>query len=251
MKVYELLNLFEDLASKIEYIEKAKAAQILKAFEADKSVLKGDVSARNILDTLGKADPSKDGSVIQWIANMYTKGQFKLEDVSRIKDDITKFLKFKSKIKNKDLNSYKSLSDLYDAISEFKDDEELELTKRQQSKQLKNTETITVIDTPNFKAIIPLTKEASQKYGAGTKWCTASDKNCMFDEYHKQGNLIIIIAGEGSAAKKFQLHYESDSFMDDTDQPIDKKDIAYLSGFPQYKELLDKLIKKHYFDNEK
>lgn len=247
MKVHEL---FEDLTSKLAYLEKSRAAQIEAAFEKDGSVLKGDVTANKILAELGKADPTKDGSIVQWIVNMYIKGQFKLEDINRVKKDVAKFIKFKAKMKNKDLNSYKTLTDLYSANSEFQDDEELELSKKAQSKQLKNNETITVIDTPDFKAIIPLTQAASCKYGAGTKWCTAADEDNMFDHYHGQGHLVIIIAGAGAKAKKFQLHFESDSFMDELDQAISKKDITYLSGFPQYKELLDKLIKKHYFDEE-
>lgn len=249
MKINELFtstSVFEDINSKIAYINKAQGEKILKAFKNDGSILKRDATSQLIINHLAKADPTKTGEALQWLANIYIAGEFKLEDVSRINEELTKFFKFKSKLENKNLNSYKSIDDLYATLEKFTD-EDSSLSKRQEEINLKNNEVEWIIKTPDFKALIPKTEAASKKYGSGTKWCTAADKDCMFNSYNESGDLIIIIAGSGASAKKFQLHYKSDSFMNDKDRPVSKAEIKYLSSFPQYKELLEILIKKHYF----
>jgi hypothetical protein len=164
-----------------------------------------------------------------------------MEDLSRIKKDLETFFKHRNKIQNKDINSYSSLNNLYDVVEPLEDDKE-EVSKRQTTKALKSKEADVIIDSPNFKVIVPKTEKASCLYGAGTKWCTAGKGDNAFAQYHSQGPLYIIIAGD----KKFQLHYESDSFMDARDQAVSKKDIEYLSKFPQYTIFLNMLIDKHY-----
>jgi hypothetical protein len=257
MKLNEIKNisnpsLMEDLASKITELEKTRATKVLDAFKKDKNdILKKDATALDVIKELGKADPTRGGNAIMWLVKSYINGEFKLEDISRIRGDIEKFFKFKSKIENKDLNNYKSIDDLYKAIEPFGDEEELEKSKKAAAKDLKKNEVEYLIDTPDFKALIPKTEAAACKYGAGTKWCTAGESNNMFQYYHDQGNLVIIITKKDGKDKKFQLHVESDSFMNDQDRPLSKSEITYLSSFPQYKDLLDIMVKKHYFSDEK
>ena len=140
--------------------------------------------------------------------------------------------------------SYKTLDSLYDALKPY-EGAPAPVSAKQQQKMVKS-DAEKIIDTPDFKVIVPKTEAASQLYGAGTKWCTAAEKDCMFDSYSSKGPLYIIIAGPGDNAKKYQLHYETDSFMNERDTPIKAADIKYLSGFPQYTDFLNMLIKKHY-----
>jgi hypothetical protein len=72
----------------------------------------------------------------------------------------------------------------------------------------------------------------------------------MFNHYHDQGDLIIIIAKIGEKIRKWQLHYESNQFMDERDQEISQADIKLLSKIPEYTEFLNTLIKKHYYGEE-
>jgi hypothetical protein len=103
-----------------------------------------------------------------------------------------------------------------------------------------------LIDTPNFKVIVPRTEEASCLYGAGTKWCTAGKKNNQFKNYAAKGDLYIIMANLGGKARKFQLQMEDDSFMNERDLAISKPDISALSKIPEYTQFLNFLIKKYY-----
>jgi hypothetical protein len=243
MKLFELIPdlLTEDINSKAEYLAKQLGDKLVDAYKKDESK---EATAKEVMNQLKKADPSKQGLAMTFIANMYVKNQFKIEDIPRVKKDLDTFFKFRKEIENKDLNSYKKMDDLYDVTEKFQE-KNPEMTKAAQEKVIKSG-VKKLIDTKDFKALIPTTKEAACLYGANTKWCTAAEDNNMFDHYNDQGNLVIIIAG----GKKFQLHFESDSFMNDRDQPLSKADIDYLSKYPEYKELLDMLIKKHYFDEE-
>lgn len=118
-------------------------------------------------------------------------------------------------------------------------------SQRAREREIKS-DAVKVIDTPNFKVIIPKTEEASCLYGSGTRWCTAARDNNVFDQYNKQGNLYIIMANLGGRQRKFQLHVEGDQFMDERDQSVNKRDIAALSNMPEYTKFLNQLIEKHY-----
>jgi len=57
----------------------------------------------------------------------------------------------------------------------------------------------------NFLLVIPLTFEASCKYGAGTKWCTTSkDKDDMFEKHFKMGSLGYLIVKNKNLQDKLQ-----------------------------------------------
>ena len=69
----------------------------------------------------------------------------------------------------------------------------------------------------NPLVIVPKTEAAAKWFGKGTKWCTAADKDNMFDYYNKRGLLYIVFWN----GKKYQLHFESMQFMDERDQKIE------------------------------
>lgn len=77
-----------------------------------------------------------------------------------------------------------------------------------------------LIDTPDFKVIIPTT--------------------------NKRGDVYIIYANINGKQRKFQLHYESNQFKNEYGYKISKRDIASLSRIPQYTDFLNRLIEKHY-----
>ena len=62
------------------------------------------------------ADPSKNKQHTSWIVNQYKNKHIRQEDAGRIRSTLTDFDKYKSKLQNKDLNSYKHISDLEDHL---------------------------------------------------------------------------------------------------------------------------------------
>lgn len=205
-----------------------------------------DLEPKEVVDTLLQADPSRNQQYIQWIVNQYLSGSFRLEDVSRIKNELTTFEKVKNRLPNKDLNSY-TLSSLYDAL-ESVDTEGGDKSKRQQATEIKKEGTEVLINSGNFIALKILNKEAAMYYGKGTKWCTAAEENNMFDSYNNQGPLYVVIVKDGANSRKFQFHVQSDQAMNERDESITDvtKDRDFLSAIPAYTDFLNMLIDKHY-----
>jgi len=223
---------------KFEWVQQNLGDQLMAAARQD-HLAKHLHSSKEIIDELVKLDASKGKlKQLQWLANMYIKGSFKLEDSPQVKKAMKDFFLSSQNLEVKDLNRYKTMGEVYKAVAPFsgQTDEEKSV------KKLKDVDYL--ISTPNFKVMIPRTKEAGQLFNNHSSWCTASkdeDKN-QFHNYNDQGPIYVIKAKK----KYYQIHYESGEFMDKWNDPISDEDIAYLSSFPEYKDFLHMLIDKHY-----
>lgn len=239
------LVLLED-AKKDAYVIDLFGEKLLAAAKANER--QPPKTVEKLLDELNKADPN-NGKNIVWIARMYTLKLFKVEDVARIKGEIEKFNLYKPKMANKDLNSFKTLAAFYDAVEAAEEEfggESAEKSKKEIEADVKSNEVEWLIKTPNYKALIPKTVNASRIYGKGTKWCTASDTcDTHFKSYSSSGDLVIILVKEGSVVRKFQFHFSTNSFMDERDFRAGSADIKMLSSHPEHIDLLHILIEKH------
>jgi len=170
-----------------------------------------------------KADPTQNKAYTQWILNRYSKGQIRQEDHPRIREALSAFhspavkARLKADKKPTDINQYKSLSDLEDAITPHRE----AVSGKEQQRQIKS-EGSDLIYSGNGVTIHHIkTEEAACAYGAGTKWCTAGKTNNMFDEYHENGP-IHVIQHEG---RKYQYHNNSKQFMDEKDNSVELKNV--------------------------
>lgn len=250
MKISEIILEYADPAKKQEYVVSTLGSKIIATAQENHEDQgnreeQGTDYAMDIVKRLTAADPSPGGDFLVWIANMYVKKQFRLEDIQRLKTDLASFMKVRPKLQNRDIMSYKSLDELYNAIESM---QQVDVrTQGEVTREIKNDGVKKIINTPNFKAFIPTTKEAACFYGKGTKWCTSADENNQFDNYNSKGPLIMIFAkGPDGTDQKYQMQFDSDQFMDARDVTVTSKDIKFLSTFPQYKDLLNMLIDKHY-----
>ena len=251
MKLFEVLIL-ESLQEKIWSIlnEDARTDFVVNNMRQQLSNITHDRQARgstaeDIVDKLKQADPTQKKNYLQFLAKMYTQGQFRLEDVARLNTDIALYDKVKARlpVEQRNILAIGKLSDLYKIIDPYKTPEQDTRSNREVKKENKLEGTKVIIDTPNFKVYEMLTEAACKLYGKGTKWCTAGDQNNQFDNYHRQGAIYVIMAGD----RKFQIHMESDQFMDEQNDDIQQSDdVEFLSKFPQYTEFLNMLIKKYY-----
>ena len=149
---------------------------------------------------------------------LYQNRQLKLEDLYKAKEYLTYFIKFAQKIEDKDINHYSSLPQLYEKVRPFMENpnqasshsEEVRIAKEGAEK---------VYEDDSWLIIIPRTEEAAKYYGKNTQWCTAADNNNQFDNYNNQGPLFINI--DKTSNEKYQFHFESDQFMDETDTQIE------------------------------
>jgi hypothetical protein len=125
-----------------------------------------------------------------------------------------------------DINQYKSLSQLFDAVDPFivKDSSEIEslLYRFVDSKQAE----IGVRDR-KFTVYIPLTRDASVVFDSFANWCTCKEGNGMFQHYTtnyktplgRKSKIYIIINNEFfngviNDNTLFQIHFESNQIKD-------------------------------------
>ena len=158
------------------------------------------------------------GKFGKWLLNLYQKGALKNEDLYKAKDYLSTFVKFNTKINQKDINKYSRLPELYKTIEPFISNPEQSTSKSDEVRKIKEGAQ-KVYEDAKWLVIVPHTQEASCYYGKGTQWCTAADvSNNMFDYYNEKGNLYInILKGTNT---KYQFHFETNSFMDEHDDYI-------------------------------
>jgi hypothetical protein len=140
---------------------------------------------------------------------------------------INKFIELNEKnlIKNNDLTTYKSFDEIELQISLS----ELKTIDKEFERQIKK-----LYETDEWLVCKPLSYQSSLKYGASTKWCTASkDQPDYYFRYSKRGILIYSInkktGNKIAGFKNIDISYENEtSFWDINDQRIDSMD----SGLP-------------------
>ncbi len=125
---------------------------------------------------------------------------------------VTKFHEFIAYIDNKDIyhSDYKDFEYINEVIRNAvtkKEDADFQKNIENKVKILKNEDTIFMCR--------PLTYEASLKYGASTKWCTASrDTSTHFNSYTRDGYLVYVIKNDPNLHKNYQkiAFYMSNNF---------------------------------------
>lgn len=222
-----------------DFIAQALGDKLTTAYDNDNGVRKPHLITP--LEIVQYLSTHINSNYIQWLAKQYINNQYKLEDVNQVKKDIDTFIRVRAQLPNKDLNSYKNLTQLYDAIKPFESQEIV--SGKQQKQAVKESGANKIIDTPNFKVLDLQTEEAAIFYGKGTKWCTAAtEAENLFNDYKKTDNVYTILAG----GRKFQLCMQKDQFKNEQNQDLTKEDIKYLSKYPEYKHFLNLMIEKYY-----
>ena len=120
-----------------------------------------------------------------------------------------------------DLNRYKSIAELGKFISELDVETILGRTKGEISNAVNNAkDDITILyQDDEWMILSPKSYEASCYWGNDSEWCTAyREDDKWYNYYTKQGPLFINI--NKNTGKKYQFHFESESFMDMFDEDI-------------------------------
>lgn len=78
-----------------------------------------------------------------------------------------------------------------------------------------------IYKSDNITIYQPKNENESKYHGSNTKWCTAADKDNMFNQYNQTGPLYIIEKNNGATIDKYQLHIQTNSMMDSEDNPIE------------------------------
>ena len=145
------------------------------------------------IDHMSMEDPSGNNAYLAWMAkqlnNMITKEPdmplgHKEELLSHTVKAVRAFHGNKQRLKDKDINQYKTLPDLNKAIDALgatsKD-------KRKAEREKALSEANIVFDNVDFFMVRPLTKESSCILGKHTKWCISSTKTRNYFNSYSSG----------------------------------------------------------------
>jgi len=193
-------------------------------------ILKGDVSLYDAIEGLyPKKNNQHNRNYFMWIYNLLGKGLLKTEDFYKVSDYLALFEKFKNVIPSdsRDINSIKSLQELYSVVKDFEGNEDtIPTSKKSEIRKIKDTEIDKIFNDEQWLVMIPKTERASCMIGKGTQWCTAAEESRnMFNSYNSDGPLFVII-NKGSG-DKFQMHIESKQLTDAEDRDVTADNLFY------------------------
>jgi hypothetical protein len=122
-----------------------------------------------------------------------------------------------------DINQYKSLSQLFDAVDPFIE-KDVSAIERKLQRFVDAGQAVIPVRDRRFTLYIPKTTDASVVFEDFANWCTARKGNGMFSSYTNQkrpngknSDLYIVIDNhffDGSSKDIFQIHFESNQIKD-------------------------------------
>jgi hypothetical protein len=199
------------------------------------------------------ADPTEKKIYLQWLLNVFVRHlksdketdikkafRFVSEDLPQANKYLKIFEENKRKKKFKDLclssyslkniidptniNQYKSLSQLFDAVDPFIEKEPSSVERTIQKFVESGQAEIPVKDR-NYTLFIPKTRAANVVFDNFSNWCTAKEGNGMFKNYTqnnrkpngKYSDIYIIINNnffKGETDEMYQIHFETGQIKD-------------------------------------
>jgi hypothetical protein len=247
---YEALPIYAN-KSKKKLVEEADVIGILsvKRNEKDRELKKVSISS-HVFTLMVLADPTDNKMYLQWMLNLFSSlikensisSAIRLvnEDLPQAKlylglfEDNKRKNKFKVLCKSTyglkhiedptNINQYKTLSQLFDAVDPFIE-KEPSAVERTMSKYVESGQALIPVKDRHFTLYIPKTTEASVVFDKFASWCTARKDNGMFESYTngnkkpngKNSDIYIIIDNKfftGESKDLFQIHFETDQIKD-------------------------------------
>jgi len=224
----------------------------IKANEKNRILKKVSVCSQVFSDMI-TADPTENKMYLQWMLNVFTRliksgGEnniasairFVSEDLPQANvylvlfEDNKRKRKFRELCKNSyslkhvddptNINQYKSLSQLFDAVDPFIE-REPSAVERTMNKFVESGQAEIPVKDRKFTLFIPKTTAANVVFDKFANWCTAKEGNGMFKNYtqnHKKPNgknsdIYIIINNKffsGESEEMYQIHFETNQLKD-------------------------------------
>ena len=132
---------------------------------------------KKIIDTV----PQK---YLEWVGKNIGEINFD-SNLSKLSVALKTFDKISSNLPITDINGYKSIVELINALVSYEQKPRREIRKVEGGN--------VVHEDDRFFVVNPLTHGASCYYGKGTKWCTAADSDQQFKQYNEDGKLFYIL----------------------------------------------------------
>lgn len=131
---------------------------------------------------------------LDWVGKNFDTINFNqnfLDLVTKLRE----FEKFSSNLPQTDINSYKSVEEIYKALNDYSN------RQRREYKQVEGGKV--VFDDGRFFVVNPQTHQSSCHYGKGTKWCTVASSDHQFNQYNSDGKLFYILDRNADSSDPF------------------------------------------------
>jgi hypothetical protein len=172
-----------------------------------------------------------------WMGKSLTETDDELsfgEELSNLQELLLKFNKIGSNLPISDINKYKSINELSDAIKIY---------ENKQRRSIKKVDGADIIyDDDDYTVIHPKTYTASCFYGKGSKWCVSSnDTSNYWYEYDKEYKLFFFLSKKLPTSDRFYkvallLNYDGKT------QYWDAPDNTFSSGWILNTKYLNKIL---------
>jgi hypothetical protein len=180
---------------------------------------KGEINPKAILELLTEIDPTPKNAFVLHLIRWYLNGSIKrFEDAYKAIEPLQLYAKFRNRgLPPLNKMSFDDLLDLGDKLKAARS--QTEASRDEEEGFYNRKEASLEMNTPEFKIIRLGSLEAAMFFGRNTRWCTASEKNNMFEEYNEEGPMYVInFKGQGD--KKWQFHFQSGQFMNEKDEEL-------------------------------
>lgn len=195
------------------------------------------------------SDPTK-GEFTNWMLNQLKSG-YSIEDIIPTVEYLHKNRKLFSE---QDINKYENLKKLEDEVKNIE-------SKKSQNIEYKvqESERTPIWENNEYLLVRINSKNASQKYGKGTKWCITMSDVQYYEQYKANNILFYFLLPKSENGEKFAFSINRDidngisgiETFNAKDNPIDENKVPYYSEFSQQmlldaekqpKDILPKLV---------
>ena len=224
-KISEIINLL--INEQIEIIEEAKIDTLIQQYQSDEkmffwlSLIKDAKVEPKFLNWLVKQGKQISATSETDMANMFYN-----EVLPKIKkfEELSK--KNRLPIEHKDINRISDL-EMLQYIIELGEEK-----ARNKEKSKENKKNVKVIySDAKYLLVEPETYEASCKYGAGTRWCIASNQtDSWFNEYKNRKSRFIFVIEKSTNDKDAIVFHDDVSDIYIYDNEDDSKDSNYIEN---------------------
>jgi hypothetical protein len=145
----------------------------------------------NVSDLVAGQPAGTNNKYLEWCAKQVAAG----EAPALVLAIVSEFHSVRDKMPQKDLNFYKTLPQLRDAIPKK------EQSKAQKTAQVKSSAD-RIYEDDRFLVVRPNTRQASCLYGAGTRWCTAATQGNQFKNYSARNARFYYVIDKKNADDK-------------------------------------------------
>ena len=188
--------------------------------------LSDEEAANMIFPRYQNADPTRTGACTQWLIRLAIAGNLPAEDLPKARETLEAFLAYKRRLPadQRDLGRYETLGAVWTAVEPFVRENMPASGKdeKRRERDAARAESEILLEQDGWIVAIPKTERAACWWGRGTRWCTAADKDNMFDLYNDQGPLVVFVRPDGA---KFQFHAQTESFMDARDCEAEEQQV--------------------------